>query len=398
MKKLKIPIESIIIDEDLYPRDKWDNEKVNAYRLNINELPPILVQKAENLLIDGMHRLLAHRLEERKEIDAEYLDIPKEQILWEATKRNSEHGLQLSLTEKKRLARYFFENNDVLKKDIAAILAVSSAAVTQWTRDLQQEKDEELEKAIVDCYLACMTYEEIKSKLDTNDPKISSTLKKLKDKFLKSPYIPDSLQVFNVWNFSKLDTQYGLKGAKGQIPGQIVENILYYFTEPFDTIIDPMAGGGTTQDVCKTMYRRWRAYDIKPLRPDIKKHDITTDFSNEVNDGDLIFLDPPYYDLAFDQFKTLEDFYQFITKLAKDSYMALKKGGLVAFITCDRTKKEYECLTHKCYNIFIKTKFECIQRISAPLGTSSANASEVVSAKKNKKLLGRDRILYIFRK
>jgi len=30
---------------------------------------------------------------------------------------------------------------------------------------------------------------------------------------------PKSLQVFNVWNFPKLDISYGLHGTPGQIPG-----------------------------------------------------------------------------------------------------------------------------------------------------------------------------------
>jgi len=36
---------------------------------------------------------------------------------------------------------------------------------------------------------------------------------------------------------------------EGAIPGQIVENVLYYYTEPFQVVVDPMAGGGTTIDL-----------------------------------------------------------------------------------------------------------------------------------------------------
>jgi hypothetical protein len=45
---------------------------------------------------------------------------------------------------------------------------------------------------------------------------------------------PDSLQYYNVWSFGQCDTRYGLKGFPGRIPGQIIENLLYYYTEPFD--------------------------------------------------------------------------------------------------------------------------------------------------------------------
>ncbi len=77
--------------------------------------------------------------------------------------------------------------------------------------------------------------------------------------------VSDSLQLFNVWNIPNRDKRYGLD-FKGVIPGQIAENILYYFTEPFDVVVDPMAGGGSTIDVCRAMMRRYKTYDINPMR------------------------------------------------------------------------------------------------------------------------------------
>ena len=50
---------------------------------------------------------------------------------------------------------------------------------------------------------------------------------------------PDSLKVFNLWNFGKSNN--ALK-YPGQIPSQIIENLLWYYTQPFDTVYDPMAG------------------------------------------------------------------------------------------------------------------------------------------------------------
>ncbi len=31
---------------------------------------------------------------------------------------------------------------------------------------------------------------------------------------------------------------------------RIVENLLYAYTEPFDVVVDPFAGGGSTIDIC----------------------------------------------------------------------------------------------------------------------------------------------------
>jgi DNA modification methylase len=82
-----------------------------------------------------------------------------------------------------------------------------------------------------------------------------------KNELLHNPIVLESLQLFNVWNFPNRDKRYGLD-FKGAIPGQIVENVLYYFTEPFDVVVDPMAGGGTTIDVCKAW---WLTHQAEPL-------------------------------------------------------------------------------------------------------------------------------------
>jgi hypothetical protein len=56
-------------------------------------------------------------------------------------------------------------------------------------------------------------------------------------------FLKDSLQLYNVWRFQQCDPRYGMD-YPGRILGQIVENLLWYYTEPFDLVVDPMAGGG----------------------------------------------------------------------------------------------------------------------------------------------------------
>ena len=50
---------------------------------------------------------------------------------------------------------------------------------------------------------------------------------------------------------------------------------------PDALVVDPLAGGGTTLDVCQSMGRRCLAYDIEPVRPEIKAHDIRHGFPAE---------------------------------------------------------------------------------------------------------------------
>ena len=98
---------------------------------------------------------------------------------------------------------------------------------------------------------------------------------------------------YDVWSF-RHDRAFGIPHA-GAIPPAIVAHTLYYYSLPNALVIDPMAGGGTTLDVCESMGRRCLAYDIQPKRPEVHAHDIRNGFPAAAAGCDLIFCDPPYH-------------------------------------------------------------------------------------------------------
>ena len=69
---------------------------------------------------------------------------------------------------------------------------------------------------------------------------------------------------------------------------------LHYFSAPKRARRRP-DGGGTTLDVCVSMGRRCLAYDLHPVRPDIRKHDVRCGLPPETHGCDLVFCDPPYH-------------------------------------------------------------------------------------------------------
>jgi len=391
---MKVSIDSIKFIEELYPRNGFDNEVVNSYRLNIEKLPAIIISK-ENYLVDGYHRILAHKLEGLTEIEAEIYDIAKDKVLWEATKVNARHGLQLSTKEKKRLAIHFYKNNDCTLSQISEVLAVSEATLSNsWLREVIEDARQEQKREIIELYLRCLTQQEISDKIGLSQSRISEIIEKFKNEF--SDKTPESLQLFNVWNFPNRQNVLDFNGA---IPREIVENVLYYYTEPFDLIVDPMGGSGTTIDICRTMYRRYRVYDINPIRLEsITKHDIRKGYPSECKNCDLIFLDPPYYNMVFDNFGSIEEFYEFIVRLAKDSYKTVKENGIVTLLMQDMTEKGKYCLSGESYRFFIEAKFVCVDHISCPLSTQQFNPQQIEKSKKQKHLLGRNRDLYVFKK
>ena len=282
-------ITDVIYREDLYPRFNFDEETINLYRLNLDLLPPITVS-ANNILIDGYHRLIAHKIEQRNEIKVEILPITEDKdILKEAIKRNANHGRQLTMVEKKKWARYFFDQLTI--QEIHDLLQVSTGKISEWTTDLKQAQSEAEKQKVIDLWLACKQQNEIAKETRLTEGRISQILnnfrnEKIKD-FENNP--PESLKLFNLWQFPKSSDELDFKGA----PAQVVENLLWYYTKPFDVVYDPMAGGGSTIRVCQQMRRRWQASDISPVINEIRPHDITTGFPDWLTKPDFVYLDPP---------------------------------------------------------------------------------------------------------
>jgi len=206
-------------------------------------------------------------------------------------------------------------------------------------------------------------------------------------------------ELYNVWNFNGCDRRFGLSDFQGRIPGQIVQNLVYYYTEENELVVDPMAGSGTTLDVCKLMKREVLCYDIKPMRRKITKHDIREGFPSECKNAQLIVLDPPYYNMVFlDLFGTVDIFYSFIESLAKSCFETVATNGFVALLMQDMTEKGRYCLSGESYVLFRKVGFECYEHVSCPLSTQQFLPQQVERAKKEKALLGRNRDLYVFKK
>ncbi|MDP3064876.1 MAG: DNA methyltransferase, partial [Chloroflexota bacterium] len=298
-------IDAIIILEGTYPRDGLDKATVEAYRAALAELPPIIITTGD-VLVDGAHRLQAYRLEGETtipvEVDSTLPEHPTvEQILIRAAELNARHGKQLTMTEKARVARTMYGKrvNGVVYRtsEIAAKLGADDRTVREWVRTQREEEQAERQRRALDLYLQCYTQEEIAERLGWSQQVISNDLAELtKNGNSAENGKPDPLRFADVWSFVECDRRFG-HDYPGRIPGQIVQHVLYYYTNVFDVVVDPMAGSGTTVDVCRSMLRRYRAYDLKPVRADIKKHDIKAGLPDETKGCNLIFVDPPYGDM-----------------------------------------------------------------------------------------------------
>lgn len=411
----KVAIDSIVFDKDLYPRQKRDDEVVNSYRDAIDELPPIVLSK-NFVLIDGFHRLIAFKLEGKKEIPAEILDITdRNEILLEAIRRNVKHGKQLSRKEKRVWGERLFRNG-FEKKRIAKELSVSERAVNRWVKHIEDEQREEIIRLIMELYLQCYSENEIVEELARRGIVLADTQEAARKKverkvgqirqMSKMSNPPDSIQYYNVWKtFQLSDDQLRYPG---QIPEELIENLLWYYTEPDQIVLDPMAGSGVVGDVCKRMFRRYVLFDIDPIDPlKIRKGDVLEGIKMPAQKkADFVFLDPPYYNLMAKDYpdneftKSYSSFLNAMEKVFRNCMKVSNTGARMSLILKPMNENlldgEWLDMSFDCVEIAKEMGLKYIKRICAPLSTQQFNSTHVVKAKDKKKMLNTLRDILIF--
>ncbi len=213
---------------------------------------------------------------------------------------------------------------------------------------------------------------------------------------------------YDVWTF-KHDRAFGIPHP-GSIPPAIIAHALHYFTESRDLVVDPMAGGGTTIDVCQSMGRRCLAYDIEPTRPDVLRHDIRRGFPPEASGSALIFCDPPYHTMLSDRYANgglaanpLSGWTDFLDALARDAFVSLRTGGRMALLLANQTEKDLPAghgyLDHAFYGYkaVVAAGFLPERRISCPMDGSYL-PQHVRQARLDGRMLGQVRDLIVARK
>jgi len=159
------------------------------------------------------------------------------------------------------------------------------------------------------------------------------------------------LEATTLWDYPRQSYGKNRKGNNkyaGVTPAFIIYNLVKRYTDPNDLVVDPMAGSGTTLDVCKEEGRMCIAYDIVSTRPDIIQNDARKiPLSNE--SVDLIFIDSPYsdnidYNDHMDNIGNIssetERFYEELEKVIGESHRILKSGKVLGWLIGDQWVKK----------------------------------------------------------
>lgn len=416
-------VSEIVYREDLYPRINHDPALVQRYAGNLEILPAIEVNQ-HNELIDGWHRWTAHRKAEAETINVKVTPTKNEtEFLKLAIERNSNHGKQLEETDKKSMAiRLYNAGAGESKDEIARVLSVTVRSVTSYLSDIEKQLREERKQKIFDMWMACSTLEEIADVVGVTHPTIkaetdtfvdsgtASTFYKSLDFTRDNDFTPP---LYNLWTFAKKTNNVSHFGNSEQ---RIVDNLLYLYTEPFDIVVDPFAGGGSTIDACKYRLRRYWVSDRKPIperEKEIRKHDLMVDGLPSLNRNwsnvALTYLDPPYWRQAAGMYSNdptdlanmpLEDFTKAMVDLVKGIASKQSKGVIALIIQPTQWKSDGKQFADHVLDIVAgvgNKKLVLENRVSCPYSTEQYNAQQVTWAKENKKLLVVTRELIVWR-
>jgi len=227
---------------------------------------------------------------------------------------------------------------------------------------------------------------------------------------------PFNPQYSNVWNFPRLTEGFGEK-YPGNIPGDIIRNLIWYYTCDGDLLVDVFAGGGVTMDVCQWWNEQqqvWHIrnlnYDLVPSRKGIKRLDVTQPpyLPEESKGTGMFFLDPPYWkqkrgDYSGDDTNLanlpLNKFNAALARLAKATHKNLRAGGHMVLII-GATQDSGVFIDHTAFVLSEANVigFELVQRIIVPYTTQQFSGADVAQARKSKMMLKGYRDLLIFRK
>lgn len=141
----QIQITEVVYDETIYPRVEWSQSTVNRYAEALtagDEFPAIVLETDTNRLLDGMHRLQAHKQALKDEIRVVWQEVPEGvPAKLFAASLSAKHGDRINGDELKAIAREIAEANpDYDLKTIAKYSAVTRQTVSKWVGDIVEHR------------------------------------------------------------------------------------------------------------------------------------------------------------------------------------------------------------------------------------------------------------------
>jgi DNA modification methylase len=192
------------------------------------------------------------------------------------------------------------------------------------------------------------------------------------------------LESTTLWDYPRQsygNTRKGSNKYAGVTPAFVIYNMVRRYTEPGDLVLDPMAGSGTTIDVCNDEERRCIAYDISSIRPDIIQNDARKMPLADTT-VDMVFIDSPYGDNLYyndhpDNIGKIsaedDQFYEELDKVMAECYRVLKPGKILGWLIGDQwVKKKFTPVGFRVYKDLCKY-FETVDIVCVARRSQTSN-------------------------
>jgi len=426
-----ISLDTIVFDEGLYPRIEGHLPgRVQEY---VRDMPIIeaagrfISVNADGVIIDGRHRHLAYRkIYEHNpqaliQVYRYPIVSPLETLRIALTLQD--RGTALTNGDRMDGAKKLYGLGLKTQSAIARALGVSQSTVANWLARTRKEEKERQQAQAQALWLACHTQAEIAERVGVSIQTISNWMEDFSK--LSAPNNLENLTreenasafhvtdftppIYNIWRAH--DKTNGVK-HHGNSEVRWLDNLLYLYTNPFDIVVDPFAGSGSTIDMCKKRFRRYWVSDRKPLVE--QEHQIRT---WDVTEGPpplprwgtvkLVYLDPPYWKQAEGEYSEATtdlgnmDLTTFTTTLAtiiKEFSAKLSSGAVIALVMQPTQWRAPE----KVYTDHVADMLGAINlpldmRYSVPYTSQQYVASQVEWAKANKRCLVLTREILVWR-
>lgn len=434
-----VKLSEVVFDQAIYPRKTHSPALVQRYAECIDSIEArgnFISVAADMSILDGRHRHLAYlSLTPEGDRDIQVLVYPVEDTaekLALSLELNSEHGAQVSEEEKRSVSIRLYAEYHWPAEAIAARARVRKVKVLEWTKAIRQEEERRHNETIFEMYLACHTQQEIAAATGLSQPSVKEKIEVLSESFPGTNLIklsrfevstdrrgdpePDEHgwrpPLYNIWTFARKTNEVEHFGNSEQ---RILENLLYLYTEPFDIVVDPFAGGGATIDICKRRLRRYWVSDRKPsiIRAGaIRELDVADrlpPLDKRWSDVSLTYLDPPYWKQAEGKYsQDAEDLAnmpldQFTTTLAgivKRIGARQSKGAIALLIQPTQWHApERQVVDHvlDLVNAVGNRRLKLAYRISCPYSTEQCLPQMVNWAREKRELLVLTRELIVWK-
>jgi DNA-directed RNA polymerase specialized sigma24 family protein len=426
-----IPLSAIVFDASIYPRLEGHlPQKVQEYARDMASIEAAgkwIAINAENILIDGRHRQLAYRKLHEGDEDVpitvwRYPVIsPLETLRLAASLQD--RGTALSAGDRIATAQRLYALGLSSQAEIGAALGVAQSTVSGWlSATLKDEKDRQREHVRA-LWLACHTQREIADAVHVSQGTVHAWVEELikksdadilinltrREQALAAHAIEFEAPLSDFWEH---DAQTPDTRQYGSSDDHWIDNLLYFYTQPFDIVVDPFAGAGPMVTWCQKRLRRYWVSDRKPAveyAAAIRQWDITTGLPKlpSWKDVRLVYLNPPAWkgatrhvsdDRADLASMSREDYAAMLAEIIQAFGKRLSPGAVIALLM---SPSQWEApdrrYTDHIMDIGCLVRLPLQMRFVCPYGPERCTQEMVDWAQANKQLLVLNREIVVWK-